>query len=58
MDNRFLLYGANGFVGQVIARTAVGRGLTPILAGRDGVAIGKLAEELGLEHLVFALEDE
>ncbi len=53
----FLLYGANGYTGSLIAREAVGRGLRPILAGRRGDAVAALARELGLEQRVFGLDD-
>lgn len=58
MEKRFLLYGANGFVGRVIAKTAVKRGLTPILAGRNEAAIRQLAADLNLDHHIFSLGDE
>jgi short subunit dehydrogenase-like uncharacterized protein len=51
------LYGANGFVGEVIARMAVERGLQPILAGRDRAKIERQAAELGIAHRVFGLGD-
>lgn len=53
----FLLYGANGFVGEVIARLAAERGLRPLLAGRNAAAVGALAAELGLERRAFSLDD-
>ena len=53
----FLLYGANGYTGRLIAREAVVRGLRPVLAGRNAEAIEKLARELGLEHRIFSLDD-
>ncbi|HTU18212.1 MAG TPA: saccharopine dehydrogenase NADP-binding domain-containing protein [Gemmataceae bacterium] len=53
----FLLYGANGYTGRLIAREAVVRGLRPVLAGRNAVAVGALARELGLEHRIFSLDD-
>jgi short subunit dehydrogenase-like uncharacterized protein len=53
----FLLYGANGYTGNLIARLAVERGLKPVLAGRDREKIGRQASELGLEHRAFALSD-
>jgi len=37
MSSAFLLYGATGFVGNAIARLAVGYDLAPILAGRNDV---------------------
>lgn len=53
----WMLYGANGFTGQLIARLAVERGHRPILAGRRAEALAPLAQELGLETAVFPLED-
>ncbi len=52
-----MIYGANGFTGQLIAREAVRRGLTPMLAGRSAEAIRPFARELGLEGRVFNLDD-
>jgi short subunit dehydrogenase-like uncharacterized protein len=54
---RFLIYGANGYVGEAAARLAVEQGLEPILAGRNETAIAFLAKELGLEHRISALDD-
>ena len=54
----FVIYGANGYTGQLIARMAAERGLSPILAGRSADAVGALAAELGLEHRAFSLEDD
>ena len=56
-QTRFLLYGANGYVGEAAARLAVAQGLRPVLAGRDAAKIAPLAQALGLEHRAFALED-
>lgn len=53
----FLLYGANGYTGRLIAREAVARGLKPTLAGRNRAEIEALAAELGLPHAVTGLED-
>lgn len=52
-----MLYGANGYTGELIARQAASEGLRPILAGRDAAAIERLAAELGLEARTFALDD-
>ena len=52
----WMIYGANGYTGELAAREAAGRGLKPILAGRNSEAVGKLASELGLPHRVFGLE--
>jgi short subunit dehydrogenase-like uncharacterized protein len=53
----FLLYGANGYTGELIARYAGQYGLTPILAGRREAAIAPLATKLGLPFLIFDLND-
>ncbi len=53
----YLLYGANGYTGRLIAREAVVRGQRPVLAGRNAEAVGAVASQLGLEHRVFAMED-
>jgi short subunit dehydrogenase-like uncharacterized protein len=52
-----LLYGANGYTGELISREAVRRKMRLILAGRNGPAVAKLAGELGLEHRVFDVTD-
>ena len=53
----YLLYGANGYTAQLIAREGANRGLPPILAGRNAEAVGALAQQLNLEYRVFALDD-
>jgi short subunit dehydrogenase-like uncharacterized protein len=52
-----LVYGANGYTGELVARRAVERGLRPVLAGRRAEALAALASELGLEARAFSLED-
>lgn len=52
----YLIYGANGYTGALITRTAAGRGQRPILAGRNAAEVEGLARELGLEHRVFGLD--
>ena len=54
----FLIYGAYGYTGELIAREAVERGLEPMLAGRDGARVEALAGELGLPWRAFELEDD
>jgi short subunit dehydrogenase-like uncharacterized protein len=53
----FLLYGATGYTGRLLARAARERGARPVLCGRDGNALSRLAAELGLEYRVARLED-
>src|SRR5262245_22595391 len=54
---QWLLYGANGYTGELAAREAKRRGLAPILAGRDAEAVERLASELGLPWRSFPLDD-
>jgi short subunit dehydrogenase-like uncharacterized protein len=56
-ENSFLLYGANGYTGELIARYASLYNLRPILAGRREQAIIPLAQKLGLPYKVFSLDD-
>ena len=53
----WIIYGANGYTGTLMAREAARRGLHPILAGRNEGAVSALAAELGLENRVFDLDD-
>ncbi|MBD3560016.1 saccharopine dehydrogenase NADP-binding domain-containing protein [Planktothrix sp. FACHB-1355] len=57
MSSNFLLYGANGYTGTLIARLAVQRGLRPILAARNAEKLAPLATELSLEYRAFSLDD-
>ncbi|HEY3569897.1 MAG TPA: saccharopine dehydrogenase NADP-binding domain-containing protein [Thermoanaerobaculia bacterium] len=53
----WMIYGANGYTGELAAREAVRKGLSPILAGRNAEAVGRLAQELGLPSRAFSLGD-
>jgi short subunit dehydrogenase-like uncharacterized protein len=52
----WLVYGATGYTGELIARDALARGLSLIVAGR-GASVASLAAELGCAHRIFALDD-
>ena len=52
---QWMIYGANGYTGELIAREAKTRGMTPVLAGRSSDKIAPLAAELALEHRVFPI---
>ena len=54
---KFLLYGAYGYSGRLIAEKAADFGLEPILAGRSEEKTKDLAQTLGLDYRVFDLED-
>ncbi|MDN7799413.1 MULTISPECIES: saccharopine dehydrogenase family protein [Burkholderia cepacia complex] len=55
---RWMIYGANGYTGELIAREAARRGLKPVLAGRRRESVEELARTLGLEARPFGLDDE
>jgi short subunit dehydrogenase-like uncharacterized protein len=57
-DSRtWMLYGANGYTGALIAQHALDRGHRPVLAGRNGPEISALARRLGLPHRVVDSDD-
>src|SRR5262245_22232562 len=52
----FLIYGATGYTGTLIAREAARRGQRPVLAGRSAGMVAALSGELGLGHRAFPLD--
>jgi short subunit dehydrogenase-like uncharacterized protein len=54
----FMIYGANGYTGELIAREASKRGMKPILAGRSQNKVEPLAKELNLIFRTFSLADK
>lgn len=52
----WMIYGANGYTGRLVAQAAVAGGLRPILAGRSEASLRPLAQELGLELRIFGLD--
>src|SRR5262245_11210920 len=54
--SKFIVYGATGYTGSLIAREAVRKAMHPILAGRSRERLASLAGELGLEHRAFSLD--
>ena len=57
MTSTALVYGSNGYTGRLIVERALARGVSPLLAGRNGGAIREQARGLDLDHRVFALDD-
>ena len=57
MVGPLLVYGAYGFTGELVARRAVERGLSPLLAGRDSERVVRVARALGCEWRAFPLSD-
>ena len=58
MPNSFLLYGANGYTGELIARYAHQYNLQPVLAGRSEAALSQLSAKLNLPYKVIDLNDK
>ncbi len=50
-----MIYGANGYSGELIAKYACDKGMNPVLAGRNQQKIESLAQELSCEFKVFDL---
>jgi len=57
INKPWMIYGSNGYTGELIARKARLRGYRPILAGRDENKVRALATELGFDFRVFDLRD-
>lgn len=57
-SNSFLLYGANGYTGELIARYSRHYDLQPVLAGRRKEVIEPMANKLNLPYHIFDLNDE
>lgn len=55
-QKNWMIYGANGYTGELIAREACRRGQRPVLAGRSEAKVAALARELGCEYRVFGLD--
>ena len=53
---RWMIYGANGYTGQLVAELAKARGHAPILAGRSLEKVKPLADKLGFEARAFPLD--
>ncbi|MGH6800098.1 MAG: saccharopine dehydrogenase family protein, partial [Methylocella sp.] len=52
----WMIYGANGYTGELIAREAKRQGKSPILAGRSAAKIVALASKLTFTSKAFRLE--
>ncbi len=56
MPENFLIYGSNGYTGNLIVQLAAEQGLDPVLAGRSIEKISIQARGFGFEHNAFSLE--
>jgi short subunit dehydrogenase-like uncharacterized protein len=55
--SNFLIYGANGYTGELITRFAAEQGLKPILAGRNQAKVEALAKQYNFDFRAFDLND-
>ena len=53
----WMIYGASGYTGRLVAEQAQREGLAPILGGRNPASLHALGSTLGLECRVFDLND-
>jgi short subunit dehydrogenase-like uncharacterized protein len=54
---RLLIYGATGYTGRMASDNAKAAGLNFVIAGRDPAGLASLAATLGVEYLVFTLDN-
>jgi short subunit dehydrogenase-like uncharacterized protein len=57
MTGALLIYGANGYTGELTARFAAERKQQAIVAGRSAERIRAVADRYGFEHRVLGLDD-
>lgn len=57
MAKDWMIYGATGYTGKLVAQYAKARGYNPVIAGRNQKKIEQLALELQLDYMVFDLDD-
>jgi len=57
MTERWMIYGATGYTGQLLASRSLARGLSPVLAGRDEARLRRLAAPLDFEYRAGRLDD-
>lgn len=53
----WVLYGATGYTGELLAEEAAKRGLTPVLAGRNAAKLKALGDRLKLPWQAVSLDD-
>lgn len=57
MQRPWMIYGAYGYSGRLIAELAASQGLKPVLAGRDSQRLAVLASALNLEFITLDLAE-
>src|SRR5690242_4564944 len=53
----WMIYGATGTTGTLIAEAAIRRGHQPVLAGRSATSLAALGERLGLPWMAVGLDE-
>ncbi|MCC5813971.1 MAG: saccharopine dehydrogenase NADP-binding domain-containing protein [Leptospira sp.] len=56
-EKKWLLYGATGYTGELIAELCKERGIKPVLGGRNSQKLKAMAMKLGMEWVSFPLND-
>jgi short subunit dehydrogenase-like uncharacterized protein len=56
--NKVLIYGANGYTGELIARFAKDFAIEPIVAGRTEATVVEVARKYNLPYNIFSLDDK
>lgn len=57
MSQRFVIYGATGYTGKLIAEAAAAGAIAPLVAGRSEDKLRAVAEPLGLPYRAVSLDD-
>ena len=57
MSDKFMIYGATGYTGKLVARTAKALGMNPILAARNEARLKSIAGQHGFDYRAFDLSD-
>jgi short subunit dehydrogenase-like uncharacterized protein len=57
MIERWLIYGATGYTGRMLASRALACGIPPVLAGRDAARLRRLALPLDFEYRAVGVDD-
>jgi short subunit dehydrogenase-like uncharacterized protein len=56
-QQQWMIYGANGYTGSLLAERAIAEGARPFLAGRDRDALKSMSDRYGVPFRVFELAD-
>lgn len=57
MENKALIYGANGYSADLIIAEVIKLGIKPILAGRNKIEVHKIAVKYRCEYKIFSLSN-